>query len=663
LPNLLLISHHPFRSPGRIALLHLQSKLESDRKQLLQLLEHNKPLLIRTAWVLLRLCMSTTAVPVILLAASCLGELGVVSLVALPGAAEVARAPAAAGDGSGKPVKLSRHVQIVRRMVLQITNFLVDESVSVIRASSTCMRALLATPHGGEAFRLLDKETQDSLYPFRPSSAQQAKKAASPAVVVPSQPPSPGGSAAALSDAVWSTQGKSYELWIRQLVASLCKLLVGPSTEYIALSAAICERKSTLAEFLFPHIINALAEDEAQRVGKASARARPFLLELASAAEREVLRDVRSGTMAVQLVLSAMRAHLDKWTAAEAALRCSLYVSALMFLEMSAEREFGALKLPEADLEQGAQPKRAAYLSMLRKIFRNIDEPDSLHGMPPADDAEALSIAILLYEHDERWEDALSCYDRALAHLPSAVAHLPGAAVVGQRVELRTGLLRALGNLGHLHLSASYLSSVGGSSVEEMAELSEQQLELAWRTCQWGDHASPQLDSLLSNRHKVTFHQATLQCVRALSDADENLFFAGLDGIRLELLSGLAASVSENTKCACCDGGFAAVMLLCTRILTPYTRHPPPPTTHTHTHTHTHRPIRALQPLLARLRFFREIESCWAIRNAHGSEKHRLLRLLDAEWCTRNKLTRDMTFEEKERLMSLRIALLGVGGV
>ncbi len=63
----------------------------------------------------------------------------------------------------------------------------------------------------------------------------------------------------------------------------------------------------------------------------------------------------------------------------------------------------------------------------------------------------------------------------------------------------------------------------------------------------------------------------------ALKDNDATLFRAGLDGIRLEVLSGLAVSTLEHTK--------------------------------------------SLGPVLACLRFFREIESCWAIQSATSDRK------------------------------------------
>jgi tetratricopeptide (TPR) repeat protein len=148
-------------------------------------------------------------------------------------------------------------------------------------------------------------------------------------------------------------------------------------------------------------------------------------------------------------------------------------------------------------------------------------------------------------------------------------------------------------------------------------ELSEFQLELAWRTCRWDD-ADPKLAALLAGRARPSFHQAVLQCLRGLRSADHALFQNALDGARLQLLDELSVSSLENTKSA--------------------------------------------QPTLFRLQVFREIERSWIISVADREDTNRAL-LLDKEWREQNAQLGRTPFESFEQCLALRVSLCSAIGV
>ncbi len=564
---------------SRIALCHLLSLLESNRDQVDALAEVSPGLLGRVAWSLIKMCGSQSERDTLLVAAACLGELGNVEL----------RDMATMSRSFDKDLSF-----VVEEMVRQLYLFLVDENVQVIAAASICMRKLLETPEGGLAFRSLQRSPQgqdicEHLYAFRPMPGNKQ-----PAVIV--------SKSASLPEAdLWkSGGGKSFADWVRPLAASLCRAVV--TGDVFAIAAPVCVLKASLAEFLFPFAVRALAvENEALNM--------PILKH----ALESVLRDPLASSEAVQLVLRCMtllRVHPWKrkvtlpsaWDASQAALRCSLFVSSLLFLELHCEMEFGGLSL------QAAEHRKSAYHTTLRQIYSNLDEPDSLHGIPSGDDTMS---SILLYEHEGRWDQAVSAYDRLLAFGQPSVA-------------LKSGLLRALGKVGLMHLWSGYLHGVGATNLDEFSDLSEFQSELAWRTCRWDDAKMATLAG--SRSGKMQLNQAAMQCLRGLHGSDRGVFQNALDAIRLELLSDLSVSTLENTKSA--------------------------------------------GPTLSRLRFFREIESCWSVCSDTGANAERratLLSALSRDWDKRNLVmrlrTRDQSaFEEVETILSLRVSLCSALG-
>lgn len=400
----------PSGEAGRLALEYLRARLSAERAQLPTLRNQHAALFAQVTWTLIRVCATSSLPSAKLLAASCLGDVG---LMSLPGSVGGALTPllrlgrAASGDPrAANSDKKAAHARTVVAIVRELASYLVDDDVPVIRAASVCMRELLATPLGGEAFRQLTADEADALYPFRPTQQEQALQLQQ--LQQQQQLPQMRSARAILPPAgLWCTHRKNFDQWLCPLAAALCALVDDPDVQFLRLCAPVFALKAPLAEHLLPLIIDSLAADPATGLGA----------QLAAAAEQEVLRDPHAPIRAVQLVLSAMRSHLDAWVAAEAARRCSLYVSALLFLELSVEREFGALAIPDAP-----SARRAAYLQMLLDVYSHIDEPDSLRGVPVPDSDGDLSAAILLHEHDERWELALSCYDRALSD-GARVAH------------------------------------------------------------------------------------------------------------------------------------------------------------------------------------------------------------------------------------------------
>lgn len=547
-------------SGNRIALCHLLSLLERNRGQLDVLADESPATLGRLAWSLIKLCSgSGLEKDTLLLAAACLGELGNVEL---------------REDATMLfPRSLDPSSAVAEETVRQVYRFLVDENVQVIAAASTCMRKLLECPEGGQAFRGLQRTPQgfdicEHLYCFRPMPGAKPTSTKPEGLAIPNKVE------------LWSAgSGKIFSEWVCPLTAALCRAVM--TGELFGIAAPVCALKVSLAEFLFPFAVRALAVEN-----------EPVNLPLLKDLLESVLRDPTASSEAVQLVLRSLtllRIHPWKrrvrlpsaWDASQAALRCSLFVSSLLFLELHCEIEFGCVALQAL-----SDDRKSVYLATLRRIYCNLDEPDSLHGIPSGSDGDTMS-SILLYEHEGRWEEAVSAYDRLLAFGQSSVT-------------LKAGLLRALGKVGLMHLWNGYLCGVSSANLDEYAELSEFQSELAWRTCRWDESDA----KTLRTGGKVQLNQAAMQCLRGLHGTDKALFQNGLDGIRLELLSDLSVSTLENTKSA--------------------------------------------GPTLSRLRFFREIETCWSRRK------------FDSEALSQRRAARD--FEEIESILSFRVSLCSALG-
>jgi hypothetical protein len=270
------------RSSGsRIALRHLFSLLESKRDQLGLLADESPVILGRLAWALIKLCSGShddNNREILLLAAACLGELGNVEL----------REDA----NFARSVDVD-HVFVVEEIVRQLYVFLVDNNVAVIGAASTCMRKLLETAEGGQAFRNLQRTPQgadicEHLYSFRPMPKHQQEQQQQP-----EQQFSQSRMLFLLPEAVlWRSGNKSFSDWVRPLAAGLCRAVTDDKTLCFGIAAPVCALKVSLAEFLFPFAVRALAQEKDQ-------------LNLPSLKEalESVLRDADASSESVQLVL------------------------------------------------------------------------------------------------------------------------------------------------------------------------------------------------------------------------------------------------------------------------------------------------------------------------------------------------------------------------
>jgi hypothetical protein len=584
----------------RLAVAHLLDRLQSGRQELQELIASKNSIAPMFAWTLIRAFPSVVGTAGAvgtgsgsafervteesrkdgrLLAAACLGEIGFVDLL---------REDRRAGTSEHSCSLMDPQPRVIISLLLHAYELLVDEDVATMRCASLCMRDLLSLNEGSQAFVALSKEDRGShvcedLYPFRPSKQEAAAAAPNPT---------------AFPDAshLWSTKRKSYSAWIRAVSCAVCRSV--ESWPWLRVLAPLCDLKASFAEYIFPFAIRATVCDKKFRAWPALIQCMEEQVLLDETSPQEARRLVlRCLVIALPIGLSQKQVSVENfWRAARASLGCSLFASALYFLEHACEAEFGTLSLAAEDAVMGSDlaVRRQQYVEALRSVYSQLDEQDSMSGLPSGQD---ISASIMLFEHDGRWDHALKAYDRAL-----------GGSRGEGTVSLKRGLLRALGRLGQHHLRGLYLQGLAATNTEEYLQLSEVQLELAWRTSQW-DVTDSRISALLAARNGLSFHQAALQCFRALYSGDSDTMRATLDGIRADLMSQLSSITLENTK--------AAGSVLC------------------------------------RLRFFQELEACWNVKYG-GAGDVPVLRITDA-WRPLSEL---MPFEECEMILSARVVAL-----
>jgi tetratricopeptide (TPR) repeat protein len=221
----------------------------------------------------------------------------------------------------------------------------------------------------------------------------------------------------------------------------------------------------------------------------------------------------------------------------------------------------------------GGIPFSRSELSTLQELYAGVEDPDSLSGItalrtrllavtlvdhgataaqsvPPEDQLRSLRERIRDLEHEDRWEDAILCYEQAIQCLELVTAAKGDAGceltgntaapapattgddpMIGDAVhcagslqdverELHSGLLRCLSSVGHVETAMDRAIGVARRKPLLAPAVIPHAMEAAWRLCKWDT-----LDGLL----RTPSGAATVALESSVTPLDPRAGFLGED--------------------------------------------------------------------------------------------------------------------------------------
>ncbi|GAB5364458.1 hypothetical protein AAMO2058_000972200 [Amorphochlora amoebiformis] len=479
----------------------------------------------------------------------------------------------------------------------------------VITAASTLIKIFSCSKHD-TAWRSLSLEERKQLTPykeishFEPSLHNQAsklatKKGRSSGGIRPSQAQGSGSSELEVAppsnselDRLWDPRGQTHSSWICNLTSAVAASV---TDEILRSCAKICSLRPKFSSEILPSLIGDLVVYGGPARGleltiseQVNRLVRCFLQDSKRVIDQRVLDDVlaivhhlrkqrvlicrthrRSDTLIEALeALTAQVNSLDFLQLAETAQRLGMPFSALMFVEAHQDGKPIAGGTDETEnflkvlhSKQNPAPFKAKgggkgggwnkqqVRSLLRKIFRKIDDPDAMYGVadgyllesspegPPKKarikkDEKTLRSPggildnpkktqetsrswkqVLLYEHEGAWSKAVHAYDSMCERADFKRDGNDSGGLKRKRenndedpVKLRRGLTDSLHHMGCSHVLLAYMNHLAASQPTVYSQLSERHYEAAWRASRWSV-VSPVSSSSTSSFHSY-FHQA-----------------------------------------------------------------------------------------------------------------------------------------------------------
>ena len=432
---------------------------------------------------------------------------------------------------------------------------------------------------------------------------------------------------------LWKSEGKNYGEWICDLSSALCETVVNSDSEIFNIVAPICRFKSEFSEMIFPHVIFHIIKDTSSDLGASisSNLMHAIISPAATLLDHQLSPNLLSGAMqddseqketqkinkaCIQTVLhtfnflrkqAAMELQrnlkIDKnpvstlkslcelentpfWrninplSVAKAAHICSNYVTAVLFIEISCQRQFGELKIPQNEESQLFSPQNSVkkevtppekleeYWRLLLEAYSNIDEPDGIYGIKVEHETRS---HIKIYEHEGNWGKALEAYDRILS-AESSILSLHASTnprslqaissvrreekrVVEERIFEETGksdseiegttslkvkVLKCLQNLGQFGLLDNLLRGYISSTRPEDPEaplFAEFQFQSAWRNLNFNLECKPIGGESKVGESKVGVDSGAYFCLKALKEKDIVTFEQSLRRSRLSMVA------------------------------------------------------------------------------------------------------------------------------
>eukprot|EP01105_Mastigella_eilhardi_P010587 TRINITY_DN2472_c0_g1_i1.p1 TRINITY_DN2472_c0_g1~~TRINITY_DN2472_c0_g1_i1.p1 ORF type:complete len:2237 (+),score=571.05 TRINITY_DN2472_c0_g1_i1:1980-8690(+) len=497
---------------------HFSQQLQAQKQELIAMLngdDTQRKLIAELVWLLIKQSQ-TSSEDVKLQIGECLGEIGFLDPSTLGEIrAEDPNPYLVAGGDANKSI-------------LQLLDtYLTDPDVSVVEVASATIKAVLGTTAGARACLQLENEQQRFLQPFTwgSTAAQSPSQLAQRTL-------------SQIDDVkVWIPEQNSYCEWLQQLTFILA---AHPTQDKVLqLCGPVCLHKLQFAEFLFPRLILNIVETGDQQLTQQLTHFFKILLSTANPHKESVLlvlhtlNFLRNSHCSKSKKSSSWFWDTPFWRdlslldVANAALRCSAYLTSLLYVELHCQKQL----LPQAVRLGVPADDEQAINAILLVIFSNISEPDSIYGVSNVDNIRA---QLLTDQHEQQWHKVLGKYDTLLQMQASSALTSGGPNTIG--------LVTCLKTLGHYHLLDTCLEGMSLQPAEMPLEVCEFQYEMAWRRMKW------ELDLKQVSDSAVGVQQAIYMSLRALKEKDENQFMATVRQSRLNLVNKLAGMSHESSK-------------------------------------------------------------------------------------------------------------------
>ncbi|KAG0491470.1 hypothetical protein HPP92_004868 [Vanilla planifolia] len=404
---------------------------------------------------------------------------------------------------------------------------------------------------------------------------------------------------------IWSTMGKSYEIWICLLVhkiAGLCDDVI------LRLCREIVLLKSEVANLLFSSVLVNLAWNDdsnghmrelisvkirdnifvesnglaksIQVVLDALNRLRSFYVadcaascfttrqksnRISSVSRSRYPSEKSKGRTSDMSMLCSFWPKvywlsLDYLLVAKAAIHCGSYFTAILYIEHWCEERFNGLTLGAPDFSH--MEELPTYIELLIAAFTQINEPDAIYGVIQS---HKLTSQLALFEHEGNWSKALEYCDLLVRSVPvGETENFPGKSSTNEFLTYSTyggrttnwkyckGLMRSLQNIGSRHVLDLYgrglVSKIGDS--EHDREFAELQYEAAWRAGNWDFSLfSPDVTYCSGpSARGISFNENLHSCLRALQEGDFDHFHLKLVDTKKELVLSISNASWEAAE-------------------------------------------------------------------------------------------------------------------
>ncbi|XP_020591737.1 serine/threonine-protein kinase ATM [Phalaenopsis equestris] len=403
---------------------------------------------------------------------------------------------------------------------------------------------------------------------------------------------------------IWSTEAKTYEMWICSVVH---KLVVQCDDVILRLCQAVVLLKADVAELLFPSVLvnlalkndssagmcqlismkvqeNVFVESNgllktAQVVLDAMNRLRSiYVNEQAASSFTAKLQSDRTSvsrsrypterpkfrTSNMSLLNSSWKKvywlSLDYLLVARAAIHCGSYFTAIMYVEHWCEEHFDGLNLGSPDFSH--MEELPTHIELLVAAFTQINEPDAIYGVIQY---HKLASQLITFEHEGNWSKALEYCDllvrsesvRETGNLrektsmnSSPTCHMYDGRTINWKY--CKGLMKSLQNIGTSHVLDVYSQGLMANvkHIELDSEFTELQYEAAWRAGNWDFSFVSTEFSPCSRQYsrRVCFNESLHSCLRALQEGDFNNFHKKLQGSKTELMLSISNASWEAAE-------------------------------------------------------------------------------------------------------------------
>lgn len=565
------------------------------------------PEIVHAVWKLVRLCGSNEASSVRALVSDFISWVGVGDphsvVFHLPEDFSHIHVCPAITQGSNFKVG-SIPDELLIALVRLLKKYLMDESVKIIDMTSQVLRGIFSTEMGQRVLAEFDcyekslieihsKGVNVILVEKLLSDLERKFKAEAVSLEMAS---------------LWSTQGKTFENWICQLVYSL----IGYCDDTILrLCQDIVLVKAEVAELLFPNVIVNLAgrKDLAHdfcRLISMQVQENIFIesnklmksiqvllnalneLRLCHVIERMTsssgLSKASSGSKSRSASIKAKDSSsgsfkmtnstsswdkvfwlsIDYLLVAKSAISCGSYFTSILYVEHWCEEHFDSLTVGTPDFSP--LEKLPQHIEILLSAVTKINEPDSLYGIIQS---HKLSSQITTFEHEGNWSKALEYYDlqvrssvvaksdyhtRNMSHKQSEVTTQLGLSTsenVEKYMRSYKGLIRSLQQVGCTHMLDLYCRGLTCEDhFQHDHEFTELQYEAAWRVGNWEFSSICVNEDFLTRDHYKSdhFNENLHICLRALQEGDVNEFYAKLEDSKQELVLSVHHASEESTE-------------------------------------------------------------------------------------------------------------------